>query len=494
MDEAKLLTAGGLKTRCGEAVLGYCDSCASVYKEDEAAGDQKELCPAHNTPFDYFKCDRCEGKFPGAVSREDHPCKSVEQFNATGRVAFEDEARDEIDRIARKEREAAEKELTRRKREDETPLPKPAPAPAPTKSSSWKEISIGLIFVVVLSSHFSYPLLGVVSVILGWLAVRKEVSSSKADAVGLNVIAMLLIFAMLGGSKYGWHAMFGDYRLFAKSELEIVDIYNWANGSTSVDSSGKPSDEMQRPQQSPQPTARPLVPSKTQPSPDSGIDKAKEGKTHQDNAPPAKYTLYQSLMFGGGMITLSGLYFGYRWARKRGWWLIAGMPLGLLVFGAIALAFIGTLEVMLTSQEERAAINAYDRGKRHSSTNNSVTEKVPDQATDDSQLPQLTQRSKTPPKLQSAPAKDQSPFAPSFDCAKAGLYVEKLICSDRELSRLDVEMNNIYKNYLRFIDAEDAKYLKAGQFEWLKRSRSCADKPCLMEAYKKRIAQLKSIS
>ena len=35
--------------------------------------------------------------------------------------------------------------------------------------------------------------------------------------------------------------------------------------------------------------------------------------------------------------------------------------------------------------------------------------------------------------------------APSFDCAKATTEVEKLICSDDELAKLDVEMNKWYK-------------------------------------------------
>ena len=34
---------------------------------------------------------------------------------------------------------------------------------------------------------------------------------------------------------------------------------------------------------------------------------------------------------------------------------------------------------------------------------------------------------------------------PSFDCAKATTEVEKLICSDDELAKLDVEMNKWYR-------------------------------------------------
>ena len=58
---------------------------------------------------------------------------------------------------------------------------------------------------------------------------------------------------------------------------------------------------------------------------------------------------------------------------------------------------------------------------------------------------------------------------PSFDCTKATTEVEKLICSDDELAKLDVEMN---KSYHAFMKTLDEKYyrdkLKKKQREWLK--------------------------
>jgi uncharacterized protein len=43
-----------------------------------------------------------------------------------------------------------------------------------------------------------------------------------------------------------------------------------------------------------------------------------------------------------------------------------------------------------------------------------------------------------------AAAADNTPFAPSFDCAKASNAQEKLVCSDRELAKLDVALSQAY--------------------------------------------------
>lgn len=90
-----------------------------------------------------------------------------------------------------------------------------------------------------------------------------------------------------------------------------------------------------------------------------------------------------------------------------------------------------------------------------------------------------------------APAKveDTSPFSPSFDCQKASSGPERLICSDRELSKLDVELS---QSYMKARDkAEDKKTLRSQQLAWMKsRRNACSDKACMAQAYKDRIAQL----
>ncbi len=84
---------------------------------------------------------------------------------------------------------------------------------------------------------------------------------------------------------------------------------------------------------------------------------------------------------------------------------------------------------------------------------------------------------------------DNNPFAPSFDCTKASTGQERLICSDRELSKLDVDMASAYADARQ--KAADVNALKAEQRLWLRNSqKTCSDKECLVAAYQSRIAEL----
>lgn len=88
--------------------------------------------------------------------------------------------------------------------------------------------------------------------------------------------------------------------------------------------------------------------------------------------------------------------------------------------------------------------------------------------------------------------------AASFDCKKAVSEVEKLICQNPELSRLDDEMTRMYKKALA--SAPDKlpgdrpggpDWLKRQQKTWLKLERNvCATVGCLMEAYEIRMIEL----
>jgi uncharacterized protein YecT (DUF1311 family) len=97
---------------------------------------------------------------------------------------------------------------------------------------------------------------------------------------------------------------------------------------------------------------------------------------------------------------------------------------------------------------------------------------------------------KTEAPIAVAPASvDNNPFAPSFDCAKASSSQERMICADRELSKLDVQMAGAYADARQ--KSTDANALKAEQKQWLKNTqRSCSDKACLIGAYTSRIAEL----
>ena len=86
---------------------------------------------------------------------------------------------------------------------------------------------------------------------------------------------------------------------------------------------------------------------------------------------------------------------------------------------------------------------------------------------------------------------------PSFDCAKATTEVEKLICSDDELAKLDVEMNKSYHAFMKTLDDDFYRNkLKKKQREWLKDITkapcfSGTDKiSCLKNIYAFRVQQL----
>lgn len=80
--------------------------------------------------------------------------------------------------------------------------------------------------------------------------------------------------------------------------------------------------------------------------------------------------------------------------------------------------------------------------------------------------------------------------AASFDCAKAVTKVEKLICGDAELSKLDEELNAAYKAALQ--DGTQADATKQAQKQWMKERNGCADADCVKRAYGTRLATLSS--
>lgn len=80
--------------------------------------------------------------------------------------------------------------------------------------------------------------------------------------------------------------------------------------------------------------------------------------------------------------------------------------------------------------------------------------------------------------------------AVSFDCTKASRPVEKLICSDPELSRLDDDMVAAFRNAIGA--AVDSSAVRAEQRGWIVDTRNkCDNAACLKQAYQSRIALLK---
>ena len=79
--------------------------------------------------------------------------------------------------------------------------------------------------------------------------------------------------------------------------------------------------------------------------------------------------------------------------------------------------------------------------------------------------------------------------AASFDCGKAASEVEKIICSDDELSRLDESLNKAYLEALKRTDIK--KQIIESQRQWLKNERNaCQNAECLKNAYETRIKEL----
>ena len=80
--------------------------------------------------------------------------------------------------------------------------------------------------------------------------------------------------------------------------------------------------------------------------------------------------------------------------------------------------------------------------------------------------------------------------AQSFDCAKAKTAVEKTICADADLSRLDNDMGQAFKAARSTLAAS-----AIGQAAWLKNVRNiCTTAACLRDAYRKRIADLGTLN
>lgn len=75
--------------------------------------------------------------------------------------------------------------------------------------------------------------------------------------------------------------------------------------------------------------------------------------------------------------------------------------------------------------------------------------------------------------------------AASFDCEKAQTKLEKLICADAELSKLDEELNTAYKNALQ--DEKQAGSIRQAQKQWIKRRNGCSDSVCVKHAYEERL-------
>jgi hypothetical protein len=78
---------------------------------------------------------------------------------------------------------------------------------------------------------------------------------------------------------------------------------------------------------------------------------------------------------------------------------------------------------------------------------------------------------------------------PTFDCAKARSDAERLICQDRQLSGLDVQLAKLYA-VAKASAADSGEFKRATSEAWSDREHRCADKQCLLDWYASRSATL----
>jgi len=78
---------------------------------------------------------------------------------------------------------------------------------------------------------------------------------------------------------------------------------------------------------------------------------------------------------------------------------------------------------------------------------------------------------------------------PSFDCAKAASSVEKTICGNDLLQRLDIALSKNYKSMMA-VSAElpgGVQDLRQEQKAWVAKRNKCTTNKCLVDAYRTRI-------
>jgi uncharacterized protein len=84
-------------------------------------------------------------------------------------------------------------------------------------------------------------------------------------------------------------------------------------------------------------------------------------------------------------------------------------------------------------------------------------------------------------------------WSASFDCQKASSDPEKMVCADAELSKLDEQLAQTYRDALQALSKQDDKSQLIGQQKhWIADVRDrCKDAACLRTAYQSRIQLLK---
>lgn len=84
-------------------------------------------------------------------------------------------------------------------------------------------------------------------------------------------------------------------------------------------------------------------------------------------------------------------------------------------------------------------------------------------------------------------------YCASFDCSKAKSPIEKSICAIPKASKLDEELNVLYKQVMTKLDPEAQKVMYYEQMQWLQKLIEKKIPREIIDTYKQRIAEIKQI-
>jgi uncharacterized protein len=80
--------------------------------------------------------------------------------------------------------------------------------------------------------------------------------------------------------------------------------------------------------------------------------------------------------------------------------------------------------------------------------------------------------------------------ATSFDCSKASINVERMICSDSGLALSDGSLADLYALLMRRMTLSQRVALRGSQRSWLARRNTCENRACIASAYDTRFLTL----
>ncbi|MFL6751023.1 MAG: lysozyme inhibitor LprI family protein, partial [Sphingomicrobium sp.] len=96
--------------------------------------------------------------------------------------------------------------------------------------------------------------------------------------------------------------------------------------------------------------------------------------------------------------------------------------------------------------------------------------------------------------LSEAEKADAKRYGPSFTCSPSNNDVEKMICDDAELARLDRYLNQLYDEALIFSNAPGYKsQLREFQNQFLEDRNACRTTDCIADAYRAQMENLQEI-